>query len=282
MCAGEGELDVWFLGTRRWIMRICKSAAIFAAACLAVAPMASAAMTYTFQDGDSNGYAGTQDITIYGGSDSQVNTGGSSVFYLGYSAKSLLRFDDLGVLAGQTVQSATVTLYTSSNSYGTHSGDPATDPVTLYAMDNANVGWQQGTGSYPDAATSGEACFDYLSFNTTPWPSPTSVQNWTTDGVATVLDTQTFTYQTDGVPVTFTLPVALVQQWVNGGAHPGLIVDSSTYINGVQFQSSEFGSVAGRPLLTVVTTAVPEPASLAVLGVLGLGLIRRQRRGFKS
>lgn len=105
------------------------------------------------------------------------------------------------------------------------------------------------------------------------------MQFWTTDGVATALDTQTFPYQTDGLAVTFTLPISLVQQWVNGGANPGLIVDSSSYTNGVQFQSSEYYSVAGRPLLTVVTTeVVPEPASMVVLGVLGLGLLGRRRR----
>jgi hypothetical protein len=254
-------------------MPVRKSAAIFAAACLAIAPLAGAAVTYTFQDGDVNGYNGTQDLNILIGTESTYNTGGDIAIYTGYSAKSFVRFDNLGSLTGQTVQSATLTLYTSSNSYGTLG---QTDPVSIYAMDDANVNWQQGAGLYPAVALTGEACADYLSYNTVVWPAPTLVQYYLTSDLATALDTQSFPYQTNGTAVTFTLPIALVQQWINGGANPGLIVDSSTYVNGVQFQSSEFATASGRPLLTV--TAVPEPASMALLGVLGLGLMGRRSR----
>ncbi|MCC7350053.1 MAG: DNRLRE domain-containing protein [Phycisphaerales bacterium] len=260
-------------------MSVRKSAAIFAAACLAIAPLAGAAVTYTFQDGDVNGYNGTQDLTVYYINDveNNINAGADISIYVGYSSRALLRFDNLGSLTGQTVQSATLTLYTSANSYGTHEGDATSHPASIYAFENENVGWQQGVGHYSNVASSGEATGAYLSYNTTPWPNTAALTGFNTSDVLAPLDTQTFPYLTDGVAITFTLPAPLVQQWVDGGANPGLIVDSSEYYNGIQFQSSEFATASGRPLLTV-TTAVPEPASMAVLGLVGLGLMGRRSR----
>ncbi|MCC6424570.1 MAG: PEP-CTERM sorting domain-containing protein [Phycisphaerales bacterium] len=245
---------------------VTKSALGFAAGFLMLAPLASATV-YTFQDG-LGGYDGTQDASLYagdpnaGGLGRGVNTGGSPTLYSHGVHLDVLSFD-LSSLAGQTVTGdATLTLTMADNHVGV--------PFSIFAISDANAGWSQGDNPSYAPADLGDVTYEYRISNTSPWVGG--------DGLAgaggydhTAVDSGVGgAYNTT---VDLTIPQSLIQHWIDV-ANAGLIINSDSLGTAIQFRSSD--DTAGRPLLTF--SAVPEPATLSVLGMIGSALLLGRRR----
>lgn len=104
--------------------------------------------------------------------------------------------------------------------------------------------------------------------------APDSSDPWTTDALAAY----DFVITDDGTTVTFTT----VQQGVPSNDASATWTTSSTFgANYISFLPD--GSGTDKIRLNSVTieiiSAIPEPSSLATLGLLSLGMIRRRRRG---
>jgi PEP-CTERM motif len=122
-----------------------------------------------------------------------------------------------------------------------------------------------GTGSAP---TAGDATWNFRQFNTAPWTVAGgdfgSVSGTTTIGI------------TDNIVYTFsTQPgmVADVQSWVNNSAtNFGWLLKASTETisRGAREFSSREALVNQRPRLVINYTAVPEPSTVACLGVVSI------------
>lgn len=239
--------------------KLAKSAIGFAAGFLALAPLASAAL-YTFQDG-LNGYDGTQDNTLYAG-DPGINVGASPTLLARGDHRAILSFD-LTSLAGMTVTgNATLTLTMADNHVNV--------PFSVYAISDANAGWQQGDNTAYGSAGAGESTYEDFSYPNIPWVGGDALEG--TGGY-------NHTAEASGVggayntTVDLTLPASLIQHWIDV-ANGGLLVNSDTYYTQIQFRSSD--DTAGRPMLKF--TAVPEPGTLSVLGLMASTLILGRRR----
>jgi hypothetical protein len=271
-----------------------RSTALGAAVVLAAGSMASAA-TVTFQNNMpapfGGTYGGTQDNILYpddvpGDGTSDINVGiNPNIMTNGAMTdptrnRSIIKFD-LSSLAAQgavQVQSATLTLVEIN---------PQADQFTvnLYRIADANAAWEQGSGYNLGQATHADSTWNYLSYNNVNWAGSAGLSTPTTDYDPNPVAHFTYDNPTDVTTnptgtavVNITLPADLVQYWVD---HPsdnaGLLMalDSNT-VHYAQFQSSDYGVDSNHPALQV-TYAVPEPASLSLLALGGLLLIRRRK-----
>jgi hypothetical protein len=266
LCAGIA----WFLFEGRCDMSIFRSSAIVAAALFGAVPLASAAV-FTFQDGVA-GYDGTQDASLYPGGDADVNTGALTVTYANSGTFTIHKFD-LTSLAGMTVTApATLALTIADTSLDL----PASVNFSVFQITDANAGWAQGNNGFA-TADPGEVTYNNLAHPSTPWAGSPGLSTAGVDYVNTDLGPYVYDQlpAAEGTTVVVTLPAALVQHWIDV-ANAGVVIRDVTGGGAVQFYDSENGTINYRPLLTV--TAVPEPASMALLGMLGLGLFARRQR----
>lgn len=165
--------------------------------------------------------------------------------------QALVRFDNIigvgagKVPAGATILSAKLDLHT-----GSQGGDETTAGVNVHRMLS---GWSESStwdtlvgGVSPDGVEAASA----PEFTLTP----------------NVTNISAFFDVTD-----------TVQAWVNGAANNGWVLLAGS-TNGWRFGSSELGTIADRPGLTI-TYAVPEPGSIGMLVVVMLvGVARRRRK----
>ena len=173
--------------------------------------------TAQFQDG-LNAYTGTQDSYVASGKATTNYGAAATVLADGADGTNgrligLMKWNVASIPAASTVTNATVTLRVSNLSKGTYN---------LYAV---NAAWTEAAATW----------------NTV---SPLTNQG-TLIGSFLPTATGSYTIQLNSAGL------SLVQAWVNGSANNGfMIVDSGTS-DGVDLRSSEYGTQAQRPKLTV-------------------------------
>lgn len=259
-------------------MKICKLIllVVFVASLLCVDLMAT---TVSFRNG-VDGYAGTLDTMIQKGAKAEYNYGGQDAFLVqgeweyanpAAYAESLIKFDISSVPVGQTIDSAVLRIrYNSSANpngyarrfrlhpmlvsvnYGNKDDAPASvGEVTMNQRAQSQTNWGQpnplGFGPQPDVD------FDSSIF------------------VKSLIDnSQIGTF----IEIDIT---SILAMWYNGTlTNNGLLLLGDTSQIGDWFNSSEASDISKRPEL-VVSYTIPEPATLSLLAVGALSLLRRRR-----
>jgi hypothetical protein len=183
--------------------------------------------TTSFRDGES-GYFGTSDTYLRERS-ATTNYGSSIACHAdgddgsGTDKSCLLRWDVSAIPAGATVTSASITL---------RIVDASSQTYQLYGLKRS---WSEAQATWNQAASS----------------SP-----WGTAGAKASTDRGELIGSVSGSTGSVTVAlnaagVALVQGWVSGGTNAGIIIANPTNSNGIDFASSEHGTVSYRPRLSV-------------------------------
>jgi hypothetical protein len=199
-------------------------------------------MSLSFQNGalPSSAYAGNTDATIKQANPT-TNYGNATTLEAdgddggGVDKSVLLQWSVSAIPAGSVVQSASITLRVTN----------ATNNV--YNLYEVRRSWNESQVTWNNAVSGA------------PWATA-GAQGSTDRGavVGTVtgaVGTRTITLNSAGI--------ALVQSWVNGGTNAGVIIASTTNPDGIDFASSENGTVANRPKLNV-TFQPPDSAQSAL------------------
>ncbi len=206
-----------------------------------------------------------------------------------YERVPVMRFDTsgFGVLAGAAINSVTLNFVVSSTFQG---GGSVFELAQLTA---ANSGWVEGTGSGPGDYGAGGATLQYLNKNAgsaanyddpgtgTVWGGGGNFVNYYSAGnqflgnaaIVYTLNPPGANYN-PGEVVSFTLSNDIITNWLANGslALAGLAIartadDGHGYGgNPLLFYSQNAGAGFG-PSITIDYTAVPEPGTLALLGL---------------
>lgn len=237
-----------------------KMATCFTTAALVLAVPAFGATVSLEADADTYLPGLTPDTPGGTDADNELILGSNAAPYNG-----LVRFDDfssLGLGAGETVVVNSVTL----------------------TLSNRTGGSQGGTGVY--GLTLSDYGFNFVenvaTFNDPDGDGSNATGDTTAGGTAgTSLSTAASTGNGAGLTATFGTSAAFaadVQTAINsGGSLNYLITTDATGQNFVRFADNNTTTAAG-PSLNIDYTVVPEPGSLALLGLGGL-LVARRRRG---
>jgi hypothetical protein len=243
------------------------------------------AIIYTFRDGTTTPviggtYAGTDDLMIRPDAPNEnngvrprleVNTPG------GAERRSLLRFD-VTSLAGQpgVAESITLRLFV-SGVFATGSNDGGN--IDIFRIANANAGWIEGTGNL-SAALAGEPSWNNRVHPSTPWAGTAGLHTAGTDYFSTLLATFPWLFTSppaSGSSMDFVFnDVSFFSDWI-AGLNPGLLIAARLNDDDMEMHSAEATALL-RPMLIVDFQPVPEPSSLALLGLGTLGLVIRNRR----
>jgi hypothetical protein len=219
------------------------------------------AKVLVLQDG-LNGYDGTDDTMLNWDPAGGLKNNGTYLIgqvgnsYLSDPMNSLLRFSGLDVLQGQysSIDTATLTL-SSSAVWGKK---PSTEmTATVFQLADGNADWVEGVGNWEDALD-GESCGYYKAYlvdpNSTPWLGGNGA-----DGAAgTDVEMGTFTIIPDpnnGTSYNIDLDPTVIEQWINGINAGMLIKDTPRQTDTFPYHSSDSGTPAWRPKLTIEYTA---------------------------
>ena len=208
----------------------------------------AAPITVSFRNGaaPTASYGGTTDATIRQAAPTS-NFGNATTCRAdgdeggGADLACLLRWDTTHIPIGSTVQSASITLRAIS---------PTAQVYSLYAVLRS---WSESSATWQRAATGNN------------WQ--TAGANGSTDRasvIGTVTGSGTVTVSLNAAGV------ALVQSWLDNSNNRGIIIANATHSDGVDFASSEYGTIAYRPTLTV-TYVPPDPVDGGGAGTGGGG-----------
>lgn len=247
------------------------------------------ATTITLQNG-VNGYTGTDDNTLHAltndgstgrenwnlGAYNQILVTGTPwvVDQSGsmWQNTGLLRFNNISgtggaIPAGQTITSAKIQLKVASVN---QNGSGSWLNVKMSPM---LVDWAEGTKN-ATTATAGESCFMWRSYNTQQWGSATKGPQGGTDYNNTTGPVVTFNAANVTVEYDVT---SMVQAWYAGTPNYGVyLYGINSYYAAANIASSEDATVANRPALVIDYVPVPEPATIALISLGGLFLLRRK------
>lgn len=194
----------------------------------------------------------------------------------------------LGLYAGGTplfvaVHSVTLTLTT--NAVQTN---PANMDLRIAAGTDSQGDWVEGTGTsaslpdiFPEHDTGQVTYSERREGQGTGWVPNTDYHRLMGDGVLATVDTY------PGINTTFNIPLAalpteslgdLLNRWATGN-NEGILINDVNRSGFARwgFHSSEAATVGLRPMLTIQYT-LPEPTTMALLGMGGLALLRRRRQ----
>lgn len=245
----------------------------------AALPALATVYTYDF----SSGGGGT--VNPYWDGNAQNSGGESPAFRLGNSAAvTLFKVVLPGDLAGKTVASATLTIHT-GETFTAYTG------VKMFEINPTAPDWAVGDGTWGNrygAKDNGATKYwanHVAAGGGVDWTGATlSAANdylaaangfSTTSVFGTLLDTRSVTDSSANTSFNVT---AAVQDWANGATNRGLAL-SLLDIPGYDLGSAAHNfSATGAGLgLTITYNVVPEPATLGVLALSSLVLIRRRR-----
>jgi hypothetical protein len=233
---------------------------------IAASGAAASAATISFQEGDSNGYAGTEDTWFSNRTNGESNgfPEGSFVrtaLWAAANQQGLIRFNGVfggsGVPLGSTINSASLTLHVPSDiTYSDGEQNAAHQMLVDWVETDAYAAAQWAGG-----ASQGIDLDDIEAASTAAATSPVG------------LIAQNTTYSLD--------VTSIVQNWSDGAGNYGFLFQSLGLNagNGLFMASSEYSGSDGidkRPLLTI-DYAVPEPTAITLMGLGGALLVVASR-----
>jgi len=231
------------------------------------------------------------------------NFGGRGSFEAGedwdpshWSRMSVMRFNvtdpSLGLYDGGTPQFYRINSITLSLTPTGVSENPGNMDLRVAAGTESQGDWVEGTGisaSVPDVwpnEDTGQVTYsERREGQSTPW-SPSGYPGGTGDGVLGSISGASW----PGAGVRFGISFSplpgetltdLVDRWATGN-NEGVLINDVNRTGEARWAmfSSEYGTIADRPALTIDYMPIPEPSTLAIwaLGLLGLGFYGWRRR----